>query len=227
MSGDQIIDVGGVRLAYRVLGPPAAPPVVLLHGGSADSSAWADIAPALAADHRVYAVDLRGHGASERTDRYSFELLRDDVVGFLDVLDLRDVTLVGHSMGGVAAYLVAYARPERVSGLVLEETPPPEPMGLKVPRHEIRRHIVGQLNAPDPAWWDAVDAVTCPVLTLRGGPSSFLPQDRIAAMAARFPHGRLVTIPVGHCIHRDAPDAFLDAVRAHLRHADRPATPHH
>lgn len=63
------------------------------------------------------------------------------------------------------------------------------------------------------------------MLTLRGGPGSFLPRDRFAAMAARFPDGSLVTIPVGHCVHRDAPDAFLDAVRAHLGHVDRPATP--
>lgn len=225
MAGDQIIDVRGVRLAYQVLGAAAAPPVVLLHGGSADSSAWAEVAPALAADRRVYSVDLRGHGASDRTERYSFELMRDDVIGLLDRLDLRDVTLVGHSMGGVVAYLAAHARPERVSGLVLEETPPPDPMGFSVPDHEIRRHIVGQLNAPDPAWWDAVDSISCPVLILRGGPGSFLPQNRIAAMAARFPHGSLVTIPVGHCVHRADPDAFLDAVRAHLGHADRPATP--
>ncbi|GAA1414848.1 alpha/beta fold hydrolase [Catellatospora coxensis] len=98
-------------------------------------------------------------------------------------------------------------------------------MGFTVPDHEIGRHIVGQLNAPDPAWWDAVAAITCPVLTLRGGPDSFLPQDGIAAMAARFPHGRLVTIPAGHCIHRDAPDAFLEAVRTHLDHAGRSAAP--
>ncbi|MFC7246551.1 alpha/beta fold hydrolase [Catellatospora aurea] len=216
MAGDQIIDIRGVRLAYRVLGAPATPPMILLHGGSADGSAWAEVAPAFAADRRVYAVDLRGHGASDRTEHYSFELMRDDVVGFLDLLDLRDVTLVGHSMGGVVAYLAAYARPERVSGLVLEETPPPDPMGFTVPDHEIRRHIVGQLNAPDPAWWDAVESIGCPVLTLRGGPASFLPQERIATMAARFPNGSLVTIPVGHHVHRDAPDAFLDAVRAHL-----------
>jgi pimeloyl-ACP methyl ester carboxylesterase len=206
------LDVGGLRLAYRVRGADGAPPMVLLHGGGADGSTWDPVLPALAARHRVHAVDLRGHGASDRAERYSFELMRDDVIRFLDALDLRGVTLVGHSMGGVAAYLAARRSPERVARLVLVETPPPDPMGFAVPDHEIRGPIVGQLNAPDPARWDAVAQITCPVLVVAGGPGSFLPQDRIAAMAARFPRGRLRVVPVGHHPHRDDPNAFTAAL---------------
>ncbi|BCJ74393.1 hypothetical protein CS0771_39370 [Catellatospora sp. IY07-71] len=175
---------GGVTLAYQVHGAPGAAPMVLLHGGNADGSAWDAVVGGLAESWHVYVLDLRGHGASDRPGSYSFELMRDDVIGFLDALSLSGVALVA-----------------------------PEPMGFTVPEHEIRGPIVRQLNAPDPAWRDAVAAITCPVVVIGGGPASFLPQNRIAAMAARFPRGGLVTIPVGHHVHRDAPDAFLEAVR--------------
>jgi pimeloyl-ACP methyl ester carboxylesterase len=212
MAGDRKLVTGGVTLAYRVRGPAGATPMVLLHGGNADGHAWDAVLGGLAESRRVYALDLRGHGASDHPGHYSFELMRDDVTGFLDALGLTGVTLVGHSMGGVVAHLAAHARPELVSALVLVETPPPDPMGFTVPDHEVRGPIVRQLNAPDPAWWDAIAAITCPAVVIAGGPASFLPQDRIAAMAARFPQGRLITIPAGHHLHRDAPEAFLHAV---------------
>jgi pimeloyl-ACP methyl ester carboxylesterase len=59
------VQAGGVRLAYRTWGPADAPPVVLLHALGEGSSDWARVAEALAPAWRVYAPDLRGHGASD------------------------------------------------------------------------------------------------------------------------------------------------------------------
>ncbi|MFE2562158.1 alpha/beta fold hydrolase [Streptomyces sp. NPDC059352] len=59
------VTVDGVRLAYRVRGPEGAPPVVLVHGRGENGTDWNGIARELAADHRVYAPDLRGHGLSD------------------------------------------------------------------------------------------------------------------------------------------------------------------
>lgn len=91
------VDVAGVLLAYRVAGDPAAPPMVLLHGLGEAASAWEPVLPALAATHRVYAVDLRGHGRSARPGRYSFAVMRDDVIGFLDAVGVHRCVLIGHS----------------------------------------------------------------------------------------------------------------------------------
>lgn len=209
---ERVVDAGGVRLAYRTYGDPAAAPMVLLHGGGTDRSAWDCVTGDFARDHHVHAVDLRGHGGSDRAPAYSFELMRDDVVAFLKALELRGVTLVGHSMGGVVAYLVAAAVPDRVAALVIEEAPPPSPMGFPVPDHPVRGPIVHQLNEPDPAWWSTAAAIACPVLVVAGGDPSFLPQDLITEMAQRFPHGTLVTIPVGHLVHQEAPTEFVAAV---------------
>jgi pimeloyl-ACP methyl ester carboxylesterase len=225
VDDQSLINVGDVRLAYRTWGEPGAPPIILLHGLGSDGSTWDEIAGGLADRWQLYAPDLRGHGRSSRPGTYSFELMRDDVLGLMDALDLARVSLVGHSLGGVVAYLVAEQSPGRVERLVLEEAPPPFPLGLATPQPPggpvafdwaVRPPIVGQLNAPDPAWWAGIPQVSAPTLVIAGGVDSHLPQGRIADMAARFPAGRLVTIPVGHGVHAVQPTGFGEAVRAFL-----------
>jgi 3-oxoadipate enol-lactonase len=134
--------------------------------------------------------------------------------------------LVGHSLGGLVALLVTLAAPDRVAALVLEETPPPVPLGIPVPTglpdsapfydREIRPFVLATLNAPDPGWWAGLSAIAVPVLVVAGGPDSFLPQDAMAEMAARIPAGELTTIPAGHLVHPNAPGAFADAVETFL-----------
>lgn len=183
--------------------------MVLLHGGGQDGSTWDHLVGELAGGRRVFVPDLRGHGRSERAEAYSFELMRDDVAEFLDEHKLSKVTLVGHSMGGVVAHLTARVCPERIARLVLEETPPPLPMGFPVPDNSaVRRPIVMQLNDPDPQWWEGLATITCPTLVIYGR-DSFLPQDEVEQMAARFPNGTLVTLPAGHLVHAQLPAEFL------------------
>lgn len=126
---------GTVRLAHRELGRPGEPPLVLLHGLTSDGDAWNEVAAHFADRHRILVPDLRGHGRSPRPGTYSFELMRDDVLAFLDERALPDATLIGHSLGGVIAYLLAADHPDRITRLVLEETPPPVPLNLPAPQH--------------------------------------------------------------------------------------------
>jgi 3-oxoadipate enol-lactonase len=228
------VDTGQVRLAYRETPArrpdAAAVPMVMLHGGGGDSSTWDELAPRFAERRTVYLPDLRGMGRSERTGPYSITTMRDDVLALLDRLGLDRVVLVGQSLGGYVAMLVAQAAPQRVAALVLEEAPPPVPLGISVPDdlpesapyydRRIRPTVFAAFNAPDPAWWDDLAAMPMPALVLAGGPDSVLRQDDIARTAARIPAGRLVTIPAGHHIHRDAPEAFAAAVESFL--ADLP-----
>jgi len=81
--------------------------MVLLHGLGEQSATWESVIPELDLSFRVVTIDFRGHGDSDWPGQYSFELMRDDVVRVLEQLGLERVTLVGHSMGGVVAYLVA------------------------------------------------------------------------------------------------------------------------
>ncbi len=219
----EFIDVDGVRIAAAISGTPGAIPLVLLHGGGGDKSSWDTIAPAFASTHRVYAIDLRGFGDSDRPGTYSFETMRDDVLGLLDVIGADRADVVGHSMGGSVAWLVAQEQPGRVAHLVVEDSPPPK-AGVKRltlgPRPETEPPfdwdalvaIVREFDEPDPRWWDRIDAVTAPTLMLAGGPLSHVPQDLFTEALALLQDGRIVQIPVGHHIHRDAPDQFLAEV---------------
>lgn len=123
MITQHTVTVNGMRLAYEVSGPPNGDPLLLLPALGECAGDWAPVREVLDRERRVYAVDLRGHGRSDRPGEYSLELMRDDVLGLLDALGLDRVDLVGHSMGGVVAHLVAQARPWQVVRLVLEDAP--------------------------------------------------------------------------------------------------------
>jgi 3-oxoadipate enol-lactonase len=215
------VTIGEIRVSYEAAGDPAAPPMVLLHALGERASDWAPVMPAFAARYRVYAPDLRGHGDTDWPGTYSFELMRDDVIGLLGHLGLRQVILVGHSMGAAVAYLVAIARPDLVARLVIEDAPPPFPRDRPVPAEPdspvgfdwpVVPAIVGQVNQGDPGTWEQLKTIAAPALIIGGGPESHIPQDRLAEAAARIPACELIVIPAGHNIHATAPAEFKSAV---------------
>jgi 3-oxoadipate enol-lactonase len=231
------LNVGEVRLAYRVVeaGDSArsdATPMVALHGGGGDSTTYDPLAPAFATHRRVYLPELRGMGRSERRGPYSLRVLRDDILGFMNVVGLDRVILLGHSLGAFVALLVTELAPDRVAALILEECPPPVPMNLPIATdlpdeapyydREVRPFVLSELNASDPAWWDALPTLHVPTLVLAGGPTSFLPQDAMAQVSDRLPAGRLSTIPAGHHIHATEPAAFMEAVGSFLDEVTEP-----
>ncbi|MEW2492653.1 alpha/beta hydrolase [Streptomyces nodosus] len=225
MGAQRSIDVGGIRLACRLWGPPDAPPLVLLHALGESATDWEVVVPALARSRRVYALDLRGHGRSDWPGEYSLELMQTDVLRFLDTLGQGPVDLIGHSMGGIVAYLLAENCPQRVSRLVLEDVSTPRPRERTTPTRpdgtltfdwEMVLAVRRQIDVPDPGWLERLGRITAKTLVLAGGPRSHVPQDGVAELARRIPGGRLVTIPVGHLIHQAAPEAFTEAVSAFL-----------
>lgn len=98
-----------VELATAVEG--SGPPLVLLHGITEDSSFWAPVVPLLAPWATVVSVDLRGHGASPSADGYALEDMADDVAAALDLPD--PPVVVGHSLGGLLAVVLAARHPVR------------------------------------------------------------------------------------------------------------------
>jgi len=234
----RILEVNAVRLSYRECGDPAGAPVVLLHGSGSDATTWDRFSLRLtAAGYRCIALDLRGHATSARTADYSLTSIRDDVLQLLETLALRDVTVIGHSVGGYAALAAALHTPERIARLVLEDLAAPPhraaPMsatgllrvlaaaaGILTQRrnYDLRAaaSIIHQLSRPDPHWWARLGAVRKPTLVLSGGPTSCIPPQRLAEVTAAIPDARLTTIPVGHRVHSLAPDLFAAEVFAFL-----------
>ena len=118
------VKVKGARVEYRVWGPESAPTVVLVHGGAAHGGWWDHVAPLLASDRRVAAIDLTGHGSSDSRSHYDFFTWSDEIVavgGAESGGDRFDV--IGHSMGGVAALTTALQHGERLGGTVAIDPP--------------------------------------------------------------------------------------------------------
>jgi pimeloyl-ACP methyl ester carboxylesterase len=120
---DRFLVDGDVRIRYRVIG--RGEPVVLLHGLTRSSDDWVGVGDSLAVDHRVIALDLRGHGRSSRfTDRARFGIaMADDVIRLLDQLHIQRAHLVGHSMGAAIAANVTARYPARVATVTLIAPP--------------------------------------------------------------------------------------------------------
>jgi N-formylmaleamate deformylase len=109
----------GIRIHYLRTGG-AKPPVVLLHGLMGSGACWAPLARALAADFDVVMPDARGHGGSSAPDRgYSYDDLASDTAGLIRGLALERPVLLGHSMGGMTAAVVASRRDVLLRGVVL------------------------------------------------------------------------------------------------------------
>lgn len=111
----------GIELHYLRTGGDK-PPVVLLHGLMLSGACWTPLARALEKDYDLIMPDARGHGNSAIPEHgYRYDDLAADVVGLIDALGLVQPVLLGHSMGGMTAAVVASRNPGRLRGLVLAD----------------------------------------------------------------------------------------------------------
>lgn len=112
-------DLGRIRLFGTALGPVHAPALLLVHGWGGDGREWSPHAEALAQRFRVVVPDPRGHGRSAVPDEGSTPAeMADDLAALVDVLGLRPVIAVGHSMGGQVVNLLAVRHPHTVRSVI-------------------------------------------------------------------------------------------------------------
>jgi pimeloyl-ACP methyl ester carboxylesterase len=109
-----------VRLRYAEQGDANGLPVIMLHGYTDSSVSYSRVLPLMSAKYRIFALDQRGHGDSDRpASGYKFSDFAADVVAFMDAKKLKKAIIVGHSMGSFVAQQVAVTAPERVEKLIL------------------------------------------------------------------------------------------------------------
>ena len=118
------LEARGGAMAALDFGDPGRPvDIVFVHANGFNARTYRTILAPLAEDLRILAVDQRGHGRStlpaETVGRTSWNGLRDDLLALLQTLDLRDVVLAGHSMGGTACVLAQALAADRVRRVVL------------------------------------------------------------------------------------------------------------
>ncbi len=114
------VDAGGIRTRFLQSGREGAPVLLFLHGSGGHAEAYTRNLAAHGEHFNTFAIDLMGHGYSDKPDYdYTIPLYVKHVIGFLDAIGAKTVSLSGESLGGWVSSHVALAHPERIERLVL------------------------------------------------------------------------------------------------------------
>ena len=125
---DAEVSVGGASIHYLAWGDEGRRGLVFVHGGGAHAHWWTHVAAAFAAQFRVVAVDLSGHGDSDHRDVYDLEQWTDEVVAAAEDGGIAGrPVVVGHSMGGFVTIATAGVHGDRLSGVIICDSPVARP----------------------------------------------------------------------------------------------------
>lgn len=113
-----------IQLRHREWGEPEKPAAVILHGLLGNSKNWTAAAKFLASHWYVLAVDLRNHGESPHSPLHSYEAMVHDLLHWMKERGITRPWLIGHSMGGKTAMVLACRHPETIRGLVMVDIAP-------------------------------------------------------------------------------------------------------
>ena len=117
-------------------------PILILHGFLGMSDNWKSLGTQFATDFQVHMLDLRNHGRSLHAEDFSYEFMAQDVHAYCEEHQLENIDIIGHSMGGKVAMLLATTHPELVRKLIVADIAP-----KFYPQHH--QDILAGLNAVD------------------------------------------------------------------------------
>ena len=114
----------GIDMAYCEFGSDTGIPLLLIHGVTDGSISWAQVAPVMAQKgYHCYAIEYRGNGMTDKPDMgeegYTAELIADDILNFMDKLNLEKTHVAGHSFGSLISQVLAIKAPERFLSYIL------------------------------------------------------------------------------------------------------------
>ena len=148
-------DLFRAGINYLRWGDATAAGVVLVHGGAAHARWWDHLAPFLAAHQHVVAVDLSGHGDSDRRERYHPELWADEVMAVARDAGIDGPpVLVGHSMGGFVSIVAAARHGDELAGAIIVDSP------VRRPDPEVQESRSGRMFREPKTYPDLDEAVT-------------------------------------------------------------------
>ncbi|MCF5051933.1 alpha/beta fold hydrolase [Pseudomonas syringae] len=212
--------VNGIKIYYTRTGHGS--PVVLLHGGLANSDYWGNQVKALSAKHTVISLDSRGHGRSSRDEKpFGYDLMADDVVAVLDSLKIPRADIVGWSDGAIIGIDLALRHPDRI-GKVFAFAANTQTAGVKEgveknptfaayieragkeyaklsPTPKEYNAFVEQIShmwASQPNWTDAqLASIKTPILIADGDHDEAIKREHTEYMAATIPGAGLLILP--------------------------------
>jgi pimeloyl-ACP methyl ester carboxylesterase len=246
----EYVELGNVKTWYEVDGQ--GDPLVLLHGGMSDSTAWGMQVPALVESYQVFSPDRRGHGKTpDVAGPLTYEDMAADTVAFLESVVGGPAHLVGWSDGGIVALLVALCRPDLVrrqvviganfhhDGLLdafhLGGDPNADDVALFKGMYEA--------NAVDPTNWpvffeksermwreeptmtiDEIRRIEAPTLVMVGDDDA-IEYDHTVALFEALPAGQLAVVPgTSHVLNLEKPALVNQLVLDFLAEVDPPGT---
>lgn len=134
------------------------PPLIFVHGLTANAFCFQSFADALASDHRVIAYDLRGRGDSDKPEEgYSVPLHAEDLAELIDELGLERPVVIGHSLGALIALYFAAHHPDKLSKLVLLDAGAPLPWKTPEEQPAWLTASISRLGAPVPSFKEYTD----------------------------------------------------------------------
>jgi len=235
--------VNGIRIWYAVFGH--GQPVVMLHGGLANSNYWGRQVRALQKHYQVIVMDSRGHGRSSRNkEPYGYDLMASDVVGLLDHLKIERAAIVGWSDGAIIGLDIAMKHPERVSKLFAFAANS-DPSGVAdIAKSDVFNAYIARAGeeykrlSPTPAdyknfvdeitkmWetqpnWTAADLarIKVPTWIVDADHDEAIKRENTEFMAANIPGAGLLIQPqVSHFSFMQDPEQFTDDVLHFLEH---------
>lgn len=210
------VRVNDIELYYEVHGE--GPPLLLVPGLGVDITFFRNIIDDLATSCRVVAFDPRGAGRSDKPNiPYSIDGMAEDALGLLDHLDIARATVLGCSMGGRTALMLALDHKERVERLVLAASSAYVPPNRPFTRRWLIMDVMSKLPVPqsiDPqpryAWKRQREAslgfdctgrlgeISVPTLVVHGTEDTIVPFELGRKMAGLIDGALLVTVPGGH-----------------------------
>lgn len=123
MPIEKRILVNEVEISYFQTGEDDALPLIFIHGFPFNKLMWTNQLEALKDKYRSIAYDVRGHGQSQAGEKdFSMDLFGDDLLAFLDALQIKKAVVCGLSMGGYIALNAIQKQPDRFAGLLLVDT---------------------------------------------------------------------------------------------------------
>src|SRR3990167_8838509 len=127
---ERSVDVEGCTIRYQRWGQVGRPGVLLIHGGAAHSRWWSFLAPLLAKDYNVAALDMSGHGDSGRRQLYPREVWAMEAIAVAEHAGLATSgppIIVGHSLGGLVTIVAASLYGDRMAGAAIVDSPVQKP----------------------------------------------------------------------------------------------------
>jgi pimeloyl-ACP methyl ester carboxylesterase len=234
--------VNGIRMFYAVFGE--GEPILLIHGGLANSDYWANQVIALSKTNRVIVADSRGHGRSSRTkEQIGYDLMASDYIALLDYLKVPKTAIVGWSDGGIIGLDIAIHHPERVTKLFAHganvtpdgvksgaaSTPAFSAFTAKAdgdykrlsPTPNDYAGFVAEIErmwGREPNWTKAVLAkIATPTVIVLGDHDEAIKRDHTAYMASSIPGAKLIILKdVSHFAMVQDPEGYTAAVLGFL-----------